>query len=53
MKTALGIMLILAGISAFLWVFGMFPFTRDFGLAFVGIPTIGLVIAWLKWKPIS
>ena len=38
-------------VTATLRVLGVFPFQDVFAIAIVGIPTVVLLVGWLKWKP--
>jgi len=38
-------------VTAILRFLGVFPFQDVFAVALVGIPTVVLLVGWLKWKP--
>jgi len=38
-------------VTAILRFLGVFPFQDVFAIALVGIPTVVLLVGWLKWKP--
>jgi len=50
-KTALGVMLFFSLVTVILRLLGEFPFQDVFAVALVGIPTVVLLVGWLKWKP--
>ena len=50
-KAALGVMLFFSILTVLLRLLGIFPFQDVFALALVGIPTVVLLVGWLKWKP--
>jgi len=50
-KAALGVMIFISIVTAILRLLGAFPFQDVFAVALVGIPTVVLLVGWLKWKP--
>lgn len=50
-KAALEIMLFISLVTVVLRVLGMFPFQDVFAVALVGIPTLVLLVGWLKGRP--
>jgi hypothetical protein len=50
-KAALEIMLFFSLATLVLRVFGLFPFQDVFAVALVGIPTLVLLVGWLKGRP--
>ena len=47
------VMLFFSVVTIVLRVFGLFPFQDVFALALVGIPTVVLLVGWVKGKPRS
>ena len=50
-KAALGFMLFISLVTIVTRVLGIFPFQDVFAIALVGIPTLGLLVGWLKGRP--
>ena len=50
-RTALEIMLFFSLVTIVLRILGLFPFQDVFAIALVGIPTIVLLVGWLKREP--
>jgi hypothetical protein len=44
-------MILLSIITLILRFLGIFPFQDVFAVALVGIPTVVLLVGWLKWTP--
>ena len=44
-------MLFFSLVTVILRLLGEFPFQDVFAVALVGIPTVVLLVGWLKWKP--
>ncbi len=51
-RAALGVMIFFSIVTTTLRFLGVFPFQDVFALALVGIPTVVLLVGWLKWKPV-